>query len=34
MGQHTKLTNQIILAGNMIGMVEGLMYAYKSGLPL
>lgn len=33
-GQHTKLTNQIILTGNMIGMVEGLIYAYKSGLDL
>ncbi|CAG9327418.1 unnamed protein product [Blepharisma stoltei] len=33
-GQHTKLTNQIILTGNMIGMVEGLVYAYKAGLDL
>jgi 3-hydroxyisobutyrate dehydrogenase len=31
-GQHTKMTNQIILAGNMIGACEGLLYAYKAGL--
>lgn len=31
-GQHTKLANQIILAGNMIGMVEGIIYSYKAGL--
>jgi 3-hydroxyisobutyrate dehydrogenase len=31
-GQHTKMTNQIILAGNMIGCCEGLLYAYKAGL--
>mmetsp|Transcript_11719 Transcript_11719/g.22716 ORF Transcript_11719/g.22716 Transcript_11719/m.22716 type:complete len:294 (-) Transcript_11719:38-919(-) len=31
-GQHTKLANQIILAGNMIGMVEGIVYSYKAGL--
>ena len=34
MGQHTKMTNQIILAGNMAGTVEGLMYASKAGLDL
>ena len=33
-GQHTKSTNQIILAGNMIGVVEGLLYAHKNGLNL
>jgi len=32
MGQHTKMVNQVILAGNMIGTVEGLLYAYKCGL--
>jgi 3-hydroxyisobutyrate dehydrogenase len=32
LGQHTKLANQIILAGNMIGMVEGIVYSYKAGL--
>lgn len=31
-GQHTKMANQIVLAGNMIGMVEGLLYASKMGL--
>ncbi len=31
-GQHTKMTNQIILAGNMVGACEGLLYAYKAGL--
>jgi 3-hydroxyisobutyrate dehydrogenase len=31
-GQHTKCVNQIILAGNMMGMVEGLLYAHKQGL--
>jgi 3-hydroxyisobutyrate dehydrogenase len=31
-GQHTKVTNQIVIAGNMIGMVEGISYAVKSGL--
>lgn len=33
-GQHTKMVNQIILAGNMAGTVEGLMYASKAGLEL
>lgn len=33
-GQHTKMVNQIVLAGNMAGVVEGLMYASKSGLDL
>ncbi len=28
------MVNQIILAGNMAGVVEGLMYASKSGLDL
>lgn len=31
-GQHTKMTNQIVIAGNVIGLVEGLTYAVKSGL--
>mgnify|MGYP000884906388 CR=1 FL=1 len=31
-GQHTKMVNQIVLAGNMIGLVEGLLYASKTGL--
>ncbi len=33
-GQHTKMTNQIVLAGNMAGTVEGLVYASKMGLDL
>jgi len=31
-GQHTKMTNQIILSSNMVGVCEGLLYAYKAGL--
>jgi 3-hydroxyisobutyrate dehydrogenase len=31
-GQHTKLVNQILIAGNMVAMSEGLMYAYRVGL--
>lgn len=31
-GQHTKMVNQIVLASNMIGVVEGLLYASKMGL--
>ncbi len=31
-GQHTKMVNQILIATNMIGVVEALIYAYKSGL--
>ncbi|MCX7032136.1 MAG: NAD(P)-dependent oxidoreductase [Spirochaetes bacterium] len=31
-GQHTKMVNQIAIAGNMIGVVEGLLYAHKAGL--
>ena len=33
-GQHSKLSNQIVLAGNMIGMVEGLLYGYKAGIDM
>ena len=33
-GQHTKLTNQIVLTGGLIGMVEGFMYAHKAGLDI
>ena len=32
MGQHTKMANQVIIASTMIGVVEGLLYAYKAGL--
>ena len=31
-GQHTKMVNQIAIAGNMIGVVECLLYAHTSGL--
>jgi 3-hydroxyisobutyrate dehydrogenase len=31
-GQHTKMVNQILIATNMIGMCEGLLYAHRAGL--
>ena len=31
-GQHTKVCNQIVVAGNMIGTCEALLYAAKQGL--
>ena len=31
-GQHTKMCNQILIAGTMIGVVESLIYAEKLGL--
>lgn len=33
-GQHTKLTNQILVASQMIGVCEALLYAYRAGLNL
>ncbi len=33
-GQHTKMVNQILIASNMIGVCEGLLYGYKAGLDL
>ena len=33
-GQHTKLCNQIVIAGTMIGVCESLLYGYKAGLEL
>jgi len=33
-GQHTKMANQVVIAGNMIGMVEALLYTHKAGLSL
>ena len=33
-GQHTKMCNQITIAGTMIGVCECLLYAYKAGLDL
>ncbi len=31
-GQHTKMSNQILISTSMIGVVESLLYAYKAGL--
>lgn len=31
-GQHTKLSNQITIASNMVGVCEAIMYAKKAGL--
>ncbi len=31
-GQHTKMANQIIIAGTMMGIAEGMVYAKKAGL--
>jgi 3-hydroxyisobutyrate dehydrogenase len=31
-GQHTKMCNQIVVAGNMLAAAEGLSYALKAGL--
>ena len=33
-GQHTKLCNQIVIAGTMIGVCESLLYGFKAGLNL
>ena len=33
-GQHTKMVNQILIATNMIGVCEALLYAYRAGLNL
>jgi len=33
-GQHTKMVNQTLIASNMIGVCEGLLYGYKAGLDL
>ena len=33
-GQHTKAVNQTLIASNMIGVCEALLYAYKAGLDL
>jgi 3-hydroxyisobutyrate dehydrogenase len=33
-GQHTKMVNQTLIAGNMIGVCEGLLYAHQAGLDL
>ena len=33
-GQHTKMCNQILIAGNIVGAVESLIYAHKAGMDL
>lgn len=33
-GQHAKLVNQILIADNMVGVCEALLYAYRAGLDL
>ena len=31
-GQHTKMANQIVIAGTMVGVCEALLYGHKAGL--
>ena len=33
-GQHTKMVNQTLIASNMVGVCEALLYAYRAGLNL
>ena len=33
-GQHAKMVNQVLIATNMIGVCEALLYAFKAGLDL
>lgn len=33
-GQHAKLSNQLVIAGTMIGVCESLLYGFKAGLDL
>jgi 3-hydroxyisobutyrate dehydrogenase len=33
-GQHTKAVNQVLIASNMIGVCEALLYGYRAGLDL
>ena len=33
-GQHTKMVNQILIASNMVGVCEALLYGWKAGLDL
>ena len=33
-GQHTKMVNQTLIASNMVGVCEALLYAYQAGLDL
>jgi 3-hydroxyisobutyrate dehydrogenase len=33
-GQHTKMVNQILIAGTMVGVCEALLYGHKAGLDM
>jgi 3-hydroxyisobutyrate dehydrogenase len=33
-GQHTKMCNQIVVAGTMIGVCESLLYGHRAGLDM
>ncbi|MDB5350215.1 MAG: beta-hydroxyacid dehydrogenase, 3-hydroxyisobutyrate dehydrogenase [Planctomycetota bacterium] len=33
-GQHTKMVNQILIASNMVGVCEALLYGFRAGLDL
>ena len=33
-GQHTKMVNQILIASNMVGVCEALLYGHKAGLDM
>ncbi|MDR3197659.1 MAG: NAD(P)-dependent oxidoreductase [Planctomycetaceae bacterium] len=33
-GQHAKMVNQILIAGNMIGLCEAILYGFRSGLDM
>ena len=33
-GQHTKMVNQTLVAGNMVAVCEALLYAYRAGLDM
>jgi 3-hydroxyisobutyrate dehydrogenase len=33
-GQHTKMCNQVVIAGTMIGVCESLLYGFRAGLDL
>jgi 3-hydroxyisobutyrate dehydrogenase len=33
-GQHAKMVNQVLIASNMVGVCEALLYGYKAGLNL
>lgn len=33
-GQHTKMVNQVLIASNMIGVCEALLYGFRAGLDL